>query len=114
MPERSAASVPQAAPDPADGAHPRHRLDPLLQRPVPFSIAALLAAADEAEFAFVRDSVEISDSALSKQAAALEAAGYVAIRKGFVGKYPRTWLAMTPQGRAAFTAHLGALREIAG
>ncbi|MGR0219502.1 transcriptional regulator [Agromyces sp. ZXT2-6] len=98
----------------ADGAHPRHRLDPLLQRPVPFSICALLAAADEAEFAFVRDTVEVSDSVLSKQASALEAAGYVAIRKGFVGKYPRTWLAMTAQGRAAFAAHLDALRDIAG
>ena len=67
---------------------------------MPFSIAALLAAADEAEFAFVRDSVEISDSALSKQASALEAAGYVAVRKGFVGRFPRTWLSLTPQGRA--------------
>ncbi|WP_353816263.1 transcriptional regulator [Agromyces sp. SYSU T00266] len=100
--------------EPADDGHPRHRLDPLLQRPVPFSIAALLAAADEAEFAFVRDAVELSDSALSKQASALEAAGYVAVRKGFVGKFPRTWLSMTPQGRAAFAAHLAALREIAG
>jgi hypothetical protein len=98
----------------ANGAHPRHRLDPLLQRPVPFSICALLAAADEAEFAFVRDTVEVSDSVLSKQASTLEAAGYVAIRKGFVGKYPRTWLAMTAQGRAAFAAHLDALRDIAG
>ena len=98
----------------AEPVHPRHRLDPVLQRPVPFSIAALLAAADEAEFAFVRDSVELTDSALSKQAAALEAAGYVSIRKGFVGKFPRTWLAMTPQGRAAFAAHLDALRRIAG
>ncbi|MRX45306.1 winged helix-turn-helix domain-containing protein [Agromyces kandeliae] len=100
--------------EPEDSGHPRHRLDPLLQRPVPFSIAALLAAADEAEFRFVRDAVELSDSALSKQASALEAAGYVAVRKGFVGKFPRTWLSMTPQGRAAFAAHLDALREIAG
>ncbi|MEI9512781.1 transcriptional regulator [Agromyces sp. CCNWLW213] len=97
-----------------DGAHPRHRLDPVLQRPVPFSICALLAAADEAEFAFVRDTVEISDSTLSKQASALEAAGYVAVRKGFVGKYPRTWLSLTARGRAAFAAHLDALRDIAG
>ncbi|MCK8608860.1 transcriptional regulator [Agromyces sp. C10] len=103
-----------AATGAADGAHPRHRLDPLLQRAVPFSICALLAAADEAEFAFVRDTVEVSDSVLSKQASALEAAGYVSVRKGFVGKYPRTWLALTPQGRAAFAAHLDALRAIAG
>ena len=75
--------------------------------------AGKLAPAVRAQAEIIGDG-ELSDSTLSKQAAALEAAGYVAIRKGFVGKYPRTWLAMTPQGRAAFTAHLGALREIAG
>lgn len=101
-------------PEPADAAHPRHRLDPLLQRPVPFSIAALLASADEAEFAFVRDTIQLSDSTLSKQSSALEAAGYVTVRKGYLGKIPRTWLSMTPAGRSAFAAHLEALREIAG
>lgn len=101
-------------PDRAPAEHPRHRLDPLLQRPVPFSIAALLAAADEAEFAFVRDTIQLSDSTLSKQASALESAGYVAVRKGYLGKVPRTWLSMTPVGRAAFAAHLEVLRQIAG
>ena len=101
-------------PETADASHPRHRLDPLLQRPVPFSIAALLASADEAEFAFVRDAIELSDSTLSKQSSALEAAGYVVVRKGYFGKIPRTWLSMTPAGRAAFAAHLAALREIPG
>ena len=100
--------------DRPDASHPRHRLDPLLQRPVPFSIAALLAAADEVEFAFVRDAIQLSDSALSKQAAALEAAGYLTVRKGYLGKVPRTWLSMTARGRAAFAAHLQVLREIAG
>lgn len=68
---------------------------------------------DEAEFAHVRDTVEVTDSVLSKQAAALETAGYVKIRKGYIGKRPRTWLSLTPEGRRAYTAHLGALRAIA-
>ncbi|WP_448810439.1 transcriptional regulator [Agromyces bauzanensis] len=100
--------------DRPEATHPRHRLDPLLQRPVPFSIVALLAAANEAEFAFVRDAIQLSDSALSKQAAALEAAGYLRVRKGYLGKVPRTWLSLTSPGRAAFAAHLDVLREIAG
>ncbi|MEJ3405625.1 transcriptional regulator [Rathayibacter sp. YIM 133350] len=96
----------------AERAHARHRLDPLLQRPIPFSIVAVLAASEEAEFAFVRDTVEISDPTLSKQAAALEDAGYIRIRKGYVGKFPRTWLSVTEAGRSAFAAHVAALREI--
>lgn len=94
-------------------AHPRHRLDEVIHQPVRFSVVALLAAASEAEFGFVRDTVEVSDSVLSKQVAILEQAGYVAVRKGYVGKRPRTWLRLTPEGRSSFADHLGTLRDIA-
>jgi len=95
------------------GAHPRHQLDEVIHAPVRFSIMATLAVLDKAEFSLVRDTVEITDSALSKQVSTLEQAGYVKVQKGFVGKRPRTWLALTPAGRTAFIGHLSALREIA-
>ncbi len=94
--------------------HPRTRLDDLIHQPVRFSLLAGLAQADELEFRFLRDTLEVSDSVLSRQASTLEQAGYVAIRKGHVGKWPRTWLTLTPEGRAAFDNHLDTLREIAG
>ena len=94
--------------------HLREQLDEVIHQPVRFSITAALAAADELEFSFVRDLVDISDSALSKQATVLEAAGYVHIRKGYVGKRPRTWLSLTPAGHEAFAHHVAILREIAG
>lgn len=96
------------------GHHARHRLDEVVHSPVRFSIVAALSGVDEAEFSAVRDAVEISDSTLSKQASALEAAGYVVVRKGYVGKRPRTWLSLTKAGRTAYERHLAALREIAG
>ena len=88
--------------------HPRHRLDSLISHPVRFSILATLAKVDEATFAAVRDSL------LSKQVSALEAANYLKVRKGYVGKWPRTWLALSTGGRDAYRQHLDALREIAG
>ena len=94
-------------------SHPRHELDDLLGHPVRFSITALLAAATKAEFGFVRDQVEVSDSVLSKQVSALQQVGYVKVDKGFVGKWPRTWLSLTKSGRRAFDRHMSALREIA-
>jgi DNA-binding MarR family transcriptional regulator len=90
------------------------RLDTVIHPPTRLSIMALLATADEADFAFVRDSVGVSDSVLSKHGSALEAAGYVEIRKGHVGKRPRTWFRLTPAGRRAFTGHVKALQEIVG
>lgn len=56
----------------------------------------------------------MSDSVLSKQVAVLEGSGYVSVRKGYVGKRPRTWLKLTPAGRQAFQSHLDALRAITG
>jgi DNA-binding MarR family transcriptional regulator len=93
--------------------HPRHGLDGLIHAPVRFSIMAALVAADKAEFSFVRDTVEVSDSVLSRQVSTLEAAGYLKVTKGYVGKRPRTWLSLTRDGRAAFTTHVGALQAIA-
>jgi DNA-binding MarR family transcriptional regulator len=95
-------------------AHPRHELDDLLAHGVRLSITAALAAVERAEFAAVRDGVQISDSVLSKQVALLEEAGYVAVEKGRVGRRPRTWLSLTPAGSAAYERHLAALRAIAG
>ncbi len=96
------------------GVHPRHRLDEVIHSPVRFSIVATLAAVDKAEFGFVRDAVEVSDSVLSKQVAGLEAAGYLRVEKGYVGKRPRTWLSLNAAGHAAFHAHLATLDAIAG
>jgi DNA-binding MarR family transcriptional regulator len=60
----------------------------------------------------VRDTVELSDSALSKQLTTLEQAGYAEMRKGFIGKRPRTSARLTAQGRAAFEQHVAALQQI--
>ena len=96
-----------------EGRHARHELDEVIHAPVRFSIVAALDGVDQAEFAHLRDSIEISDSVLSKHARQLEDAGYVKIRKGYVGKRPRTWLSLTAAGRAAYRRHLDALGAIA-
>ena len=94
------------------GAHPRHRLDPVIHAPVRLSIVACLAATQQAEFSFVQQTVEVTAPTLSKQVTLLEEAGYVAVRKGSVGRRPRTWLSLTDAGRAALAAHLAALTAI--
>ncbi|KIZ15460.1 winged helix-turn-helix domain-containing protein [Streptomyces natalensis] len=98
---------------PQAGNHPRHDLAPLLNAPVRLSVAAALAPVDKAEFGFVRDLVEVTDSALSKQVSLLEEAGWVHVEKGRVGRRPRTWLSLTCEGRAVYERHLAALRAIA-
>ena len=90
------------------------RFDELIHAPTRLAIVSLLAATEWAEFKFIRDTVGLSDSALSKQLTILEEAGYVAIHKAFVGKRPRTSAKLTRPGRNAFEAHIAALQEIVG
>ena len=89
------------------------QLDPLIHPITRLSICGLLAAgADWVEFAALRDAAGISDSVLSKQSVVLEDAGYVEIRKGAVGRRPRTWLRLTAQGRQALEGHLAWLAQL--
>jgi DNA-binding transcriptional ArsR family regulator len=88
------------------------RFDELIHAPTRLAIVSLLVAAEWAEFKFIRESVGLSDSALSKQLTTLEEAGYIEIHKGFVGKRPRTSARLTRAGRVAFEQHVAALQEI--
>jgi DNA-binding MarR family transcriptional regulator len=88
------------------------KLDDVIHAPTRLGIVALLAANQVVEFAIVRDHVQVSDSVLSKQVSTLEGAGYVKVKKGYVGKRPRTWLSLTKAGRTALEGHLAALNQI--
>jgi DNA-binding MarR family transcriptional regulator len=87
--------------------------DPLIHPITRLSICGLLAAgADWVEFAALRDAAGISDSVLSKQSRVLEDAGYVEVRKGAIGRRPRTWFRLTAQGRQAVQGHLAWLTQM--
>ncbi|UNS95214.1 transcriptional regulator [Streptomyces tubbatahanensis] len=86
--------------------------DPVLLDPTRLSIVSLLSGVQWAEFAWVRESVGLSASALSKQITTLGNQGYVDIDKGYVGKRPRTWLNLSEEGRTALEAHLAALQRV--
>jgi DNA-binding MarR family transcriptional regulator len=91
---------------------PVPEFDELIHAPTRLSIVALLAATEWADFTFVRDSLGMSDSALSKQIATLEQAGYVSVRKTGAGRNRRTHLRLSVTGRRVFRAHAAALQQI--
>jgi DNA-binding MarR family transcriptional regulator len=88
------------------------QFDELIHPSTRLSIVALLAAADWADFAYLRDQLRLSDSALSKQLSTLEDAGYVGIDRPLSDKRRRVRARLTPAGLAAFRGHVAALREI--
>ncbi|GLY68664.1 winged helix-turn-helix domain-containing protein [Amycolatopsis taiwanensis] len=86
--------------------------DEFLHVPARLSIVALLAPADRVDFGFLRDTIETSDSALSKHLSALAGAGYVSLRKSRDQGVRRTHVTLTPEGRRAFQRHAAALERI--
>ncbi|WP_405166763.1 transcriptional regulator [Nocardia sp. NBC_01499] len=72
-------------------------------------LVAFLDGCIEAEFMVVTDLCELNKSTLSKAMTVLETAGYLTVTKGYVGRKPKTWLALTYKGRTAYHAHLDAL-----
>lgn len=88
------------------------RFDELIHPATRLSIVALLAASEWVEFAFIRDQLALSDSALSKQLSTLDEAGYVHIERTVSNHRRRVLARLTPSGRAAFRGHVAALQEI--
>ena len=87
-------------------------LDEHVVAPVRLKIMTTLTAVSEAEFATVRDALDVSDSVLSKHLGALEVVGYLRRHKGVHRGRRTTWISLTPQGRKALTAHIAALRAL--
>ncbi|WP_332659637.1 transcriptional regulator [Brevundimonas sp.] len=88
--------------------------DAVIHAPGRLQICGILSAADEAEFAMIREALAVSDSVLSKHLKQLEDAGYIRLRKQASDGRQRTWAAFTAQGRRAFAAHVAELQRLAG
>lgn len=88
--------------------------DALIHAPHRLQICAVLDTVDQAEFALLRETLQVSDSVVSKQVKALEDAGYVKVSKGLVDRRTRTWVAFTRSGRQAYRGHVAALRAMIG
>jgi DNA-binding MarR family transcriptional regulator len=87
-------------------------LDSGIQAPARLKLMTMLTAVSEAEFSTLRDSLDVSDSVLSKHVAALVTVAYVKSRKGVHLGHRTTWISLTPKGRKALSAHVAVLREL--
>ncbi len=91
---------------------PVDRLDQQIHAPARLTLMTILASVSEAEFAMLRERLDVSDSVLSKHLAALAEAGYLRTRKGSRQGRRTTWVALTRDGRTALADHVAALRAL--
>jgi DNA-binding MarR family transcriptional regulator len=71
-----------------------------------------IAPADEVDFTYLRDLLEVTDGNLGAHLRKLEEAGYIAVNKVFVERKPRTFVSATAIGRKVFSDHVAALESI--
>lgn len=76
------------------------------------AILVTLEPADEVEFTYLRDLLEVTDGNLGAHLRKLEEAGYIAINKTFVERKPHTFISATAEGRRVFKEHVAALESI--
>jgi DNA-binding MarR family transcriptional regulator len=89
--------------------------DEVIHQSTRLRIAASLNAlpADEMlEFGRLKSILATTDGNLGTHLTALERAGYIAVVKDFVGKKPRTRVALTRDGRRAFARHVAYLKAL--
>jgi len=87
-------------------------LDEVIHATPRLRTCAFLFSLDRAEFSAVRDLLGVSDSVTSKHIKVLSDAGYLLITKPMGLGRVRTWVELTPEGRAAYTKHVAALESI--
>ncbi len=90
----------------------RAAFDELIHAPLRLQICAMLAPVQSLPFADIRDSLDISDSVLSKHLTALAEAGYVEVSRVRADSRSRRQVALTKPGRTALRGHLAALQAI--
>ncbi len=91
---------------------PIGRLDNVVHQRVRLGILTVLSEAETADFAFLRDTLELTDGNLSSNLQVLEQAGYVEIEKTYEGRRPLTRIRVTRAGRRALKEEIAVLEAI--
>lgn len=92
-------------------------INEIVHQPARLKVMAALFAMDgdaEVDFTFLRDHLKLTDGNLGAHLEKLESAGYLSIRKAFVGRKPKTFVRLSRDGRAAFEDYVAALRSVIG
>jgi len=84
----------------------------LIHEPSRLTIMAHLNVVEDADFLFLVRQTGLTWGNLSVHISKLEAAGYLQVKKEFLGKKPHTVVNLTKQGRRAFEEYREGMKEV--
>lgn len=83
--------------------------DPAFSHRLRRAVMAYLSSAEIEDFTRLAVELEVPNNSLSTNLMRLEALGYVQLRRGFLGRKPRTSVVLTSAGRTAWALYLDRL-----
>lgn len=81
-------------------------LNPIIHSQLRLAIMTLLLSVEEADFTYLKEQTNATAGNISVQLDKLSSAGYIEIRKEFVGKKTRTSCKLTEVGRKALDEYV--------
>jgi DNA-binding HxlR family transcriptional regulator len=87
-------------------------LDKTFDNRIRVGIMAVLVVNDWVDFNTLKELLKVTDGNLATHILGLEQAQYLAVKKEFVGKKPKTSYQATDLGKQAFSNHLNALENL--
>ena len=86
-------------------------LDPILHSQLRLAIVSLLVSEEKVDFARIKEITKATSGNISVQIQKLETAGYITVKKSFIGNYPKTEVQLTIEGLLAFERYVEALKS---
>ena len=86
-------------------------IDKIIHEPARLNIMAHLYVVESADFLFLMRQTSLTFGNLSSHMSKLESAGYIEIKKEFIGKKPHTMIVLTEQGRVAFEEYREKMKQ---
>ncbi|MDP8210120.1 MAG: transcriptional regulator [Candidatus Stygibacter australis] len=92
--------------------NPILEIDKLIHEPARLLIIRHLSLLDSGDFLYLLAATGLSKGNLSTHLQKLEKAGYIEIKKRFVGKKPQTILKLTELGRIKYEAYQETMKKL--
>ena len=87
-------------------------LDTIVHGPIRLGVLTSLQMDGALDFTHLKQRLDVADGALGTHLLKLEEAGYIACKKSFVGRRPKSTYRITAAGQRALRTHLDALRMV--
>jgi DNA-binding HxlR family transcriptional regulator len=95
----------------SDNKQPLLNINKLIHEPARLLIMAQLFVVESVDFIFLLRQTGMTQGNLSSHLNKLEAGGYLAVTKEFVGKRPHTLLSLTERGRTVFKQYVSDMKQ---